>query len=143
VETDDDTGHVIRETWKDSAGNFDRLGDLPAVTTYCHLSGAVTSHQWYRVHRRHRDGDKPAILRYCPESGAEALRAYYRDGLRHRSPNLPSLVAYEEDGTLAREFYFTSNKAHRTDGPAIYYADYRNKGSHEEYWIDGEKIDPA
>jgi hypothetical protein len=141
-ETDDETGHVIRETWKDSAGNFDRQGDLPAVTTYCPFSGSVTSHQWYRAHKRHREGDKPAILRYFPESGKEAMRAYFCNGIRHRSANLPSLVAYEEDGSLARKFYFTSGKAHRTDGPAIYYADYRNAGPREEHWVDGQQIDP-
>jgi len=142
VETDDETGHVIRETWKDSAGNFDRQGDLPAVTTYCSRSGLVTSHQWYRAHERHRDGDKPAIIRYFPETGAEALRAFYRNGLCHRSGNLPSLVAYERDGSLARKFYFSTGKEHRTDGPAIYYADYMGQGRREEYWIDGEEIDP-
>jgi len=141
VEIDDETGLVIRETWKDNAGNFDRLGDLPAVTTYGPFSGSVTSRQWYKGHKRHRDGDEPAIIRYFPESGAEAVRAYFRNGIRHRSANLPSLIAYEEDGSLAREFYFTSGKAHRTDGPAIYYANYMDSGPREEHWIDGQQID--
>jgi len=103
--------------WKNSAGQYHREGDKPAVI---YSDGAI---EYWKEGKRHRDGDKPAFI--YPNGAIE----YWKEGNRHRDGDKPAYIY--SDGTVS---YWKEGKCHRDgDKPA-----YINSNGIIEYCKEGK-----
>jgi hypothetical protein len=143
IEIDDRFGAVVREVWRNSKGQIDRLGDLPAVTRYCPVTGLKTELIWYRNQKIHRGSDLPAILRYDAETGLEVVRGYRTHHLPDRGENKPSALYHSPEGKLLQRSFSVAGRKHRTDGPALEVFDEKSGNlEHQEFWLAGKPVDP-
>ncbi len=143
VEIDQNTGHVIRETWRNSSGQVDRLGDRPAMSTYCPTTGVTVGQTWFCNGKQHRDNDKPAILRFDAATGNETLRAYWIDDRPHRLGDAPAAIYSSASGSVMSEQFALFGMFHRTNGPAkIDYDEHTGDVTLTEYWVNDQKVEP-
>jgi len=111
--------------WMNSAGEFHRGGDLPALIM---KHGCV-----YMNHGViHRSGDKPAIV-YCVESNGETI-AYYRNGEIHRDRELGPAMIYPPSLTELDTYkhgkveYYNKGERMKTAGML--------PGEYDELWLE-------
>jgi len=92
--------------WRNSAGQYHREGDKPAVIN---PNGILV---YYKEGKCHREGDKPAVIDFI--SGSVS---YYKEGKYHRDGDKPAFIL--ANGTMS---YWKEGKCHRDgDKPAIIY----------------------
>ena len=100
--------------WRNTAGEYHRDGDRPAVIY------ADGSQEWWWHGEHHRDGDRPATVR------ANGQQEWFQHGELHRDNDLPAAIypggtkMWSQDGEYHRD----------GDQPAVIYAD----GSQEWRW---------
>ncbi|MGH1356536.1 MAG: hypothetical protein ACRBBS_15845 [Thalassovita sp.] len=143
VEIDEVSGNLIRETWRNEKGDIDRSGDLPAITSYCPISGRITEKMWYRNSKGHRENQKPAVLRYDAKTGKELVRGYRTNGLPDREVNQPTAIYHTAEGKLLQRSFYVAGKKRRTDGPALETFDEESGAlERQEFWIEGLPVEP-
>lgn len=142
VETDFDTGVILRETWYNSHGLEDRPGDLPAVIDYRETGDGIASMKWMKNGRLHRSGDKPASVTYDNQSHGLTREAYFTYGAWTRENDKPAILCWSPEGKLERQEYKLDGQLHRTGGPAVEVFDPDSGVLIEaEFWSYGERYD--
>lgn len=109
-----------------------------------HDSGNIRSKDWRLGTKLHRDGG-PASVQF-KEDGSVSSESWYWHGVMHRIEG-PSFIVYYnivvgDCYQVDSLHWYKNGKNHRLDGPArIWY--YENGDIKEEqWWINGNKIDP-
>jgi hypothetical protein len=135
------TNRPLKETWRDSSGDLQSYGDLPAIVEYDELTGNVTRRVWIHENAMHRVGG-PALENIDPNTKVVTYEAWFEHGKTHRSGDLPAVIERDEKtGKVTVEAFFEHGKRHRASGPALY-------GYHQDtgrkivvsYWQNGRQV---
>lgn len=109
-------------------------------TTYSSDFSTVLLHEWYIVigneYKHHRE-DGPSRIEYDAVSGKVRLEQWSCRGYHDRQ-NGPAHVAYNDEGMVVSQKWYSMAKLHRTGGPAS--IDYDDNGAVlAEEWYDNHR----
>jgi hypothetical protein len=122
IETDLETGVVVRETYRLDGQRHRDPKEGPAYV-WCDSSDGTLIEECYCWHGRLHREDGPARIGYeYGEKGTTvAYEMYYRHGVMHRDPKQgPAWINYNT-GAVASEIYYRNGEPHRdpADGPYL------------------------
>jgi len=114
-----ETGKVVKEVWRNSAGQLDRPNGEPALQQFSEKTGNLIHAQWYRDGNLDRTGDMPAEIVVSEETNVVIAESYIRAGRGHRDDGKPALIRRAENGKVYEMRYKQHGDLHRSEGGAV------------------------
>ena len=143
-EFDPATGKTIAMQWFNRArGSRYRDGGKPAFIKIDPETDTVITEEYYFDGFLHNNDSHPARIIRNPSNGMIVKKEFYIDGHLHSDYDLPAVMIFDRlSGMVTRLEYYRQGELHRNNRPAVLEFDQDANVTLEEYYQNGEKIEP-